>query len=356
MPSIFTAVAVVSGLLPVALAQVPLASQHFTYTALPYQADPNGGERGTQFGYNICNSTTEGPTSLCQTAIINSIDDFCLWGPPEPNSLIGNVEGESVAWCTKAGYGTRVIPKGAITGLQFMKTPDYVQVTGFIQQDLINIDATDSGGELDPHGADQRGNPLGGLLFSNAWGGGMVQAVEWHNFMGGGTFCLKACDPSGAHAADYCQHVFDRIGCQYNAPAAYVDGTFLSCLGDNQDFPGVYTDATGATITYQQPAESLGAITTIPYSARIPASSSCTTYESASLFANAPEATVSRSSSSGSITRSTTRTGAGGGINTGTATGTRSASTSTSTNAASSRAVASVGALVGAAALVFAAL
>jgi hypothetical protein len=36
---------------------VPLASQSFTYTALPYQADPNNGARGTQAGYNICNST-----------------------------------------------------------------------------------------------------------------------------------------------------------------------------------------------------------------------------------------------------------------------------------------------------------
>ena len=84
-----------------------------------------------------------------------------------------------------------------------MKTPDYVQVTGFITQELINIQKDDSGGELDPHGADQRGNPLGGLLFSNAWGGQFTQAVEWHNFMGGGTFCLKACDPAGAHAAEY---------------------------------------------------------------------------------------------------------------------------------------------------------
>jgi hypothetical protein len=40
----------------------------------PYKADTGTGERGTQFGYNICNSTTEGQTSLCQTAMINSID------------------------------------------------------------------------------------------------------------------------------------------------------------------------------------------------------------------------------------------------------------------------------------------
>lgn len=30
--------------------------------------------RGFQHGYNQCNSTTEGPNSLCQTSFINSID------------------------------------------------------------------------------------------------------------------------------------------------------------------------------------------------------------------------------------------------------------------------------------------
>jgi hypothetical protein len=43
---------------------VPLASQSFTYTALPYQADPNNGDRGTQTGYNICNSTVSTVVSL----------------------------------------------------------------------------------------------------------------------------------------------------------------------------------------------------------------------------------------------------------------------------------------------------
>ncbi|KAG8701016.1 hypothetical protein FRC11_012495, partial [Ceratobasidium sp. 423] len=53
----------------------PLASKHFTYTALPYKADTDtGGDRGAQFGYNLCNSTTENQRSLCQTAMVNSLD------------------------------------------------------------------------------------------------------------------------------------------------------------------------------------------------------------------------------------------------------------------------------------------
>ena len=112
--------------------------------------------------------------------------DFCLWGPPEPNSLIGDTEGESVAWCTKPGRGTRVIPPGALQGVQYMRTPDYVQVVGYIDQSLINIAPEDYGGEMDPHGADLRGNPLGGIVFSNAWSGDnntYVQAIEWHKYV-----------------------------------------------------------------------------------------------------------------------------------------------------------------------------
>ncbi|KAG8958968.1 hypothetical protein FRC03_008578 [Tulasnella sp. 419] len=74
MITTFVAAASILATSVAAQAFTPLASQHFEYTALPYKVDPNTGERGTQYGYNICNSTTEGPTSLCQTAFINSID------------------------------------------------------------------------------------------------------------------------------------------------------------------------------------------------------------------------------------------------------------------------------------------
>lgn len=67
---------------------------------------------------------------------------------------------------------------------------------------------------MDPHGADQRGNPLGGLLFTPNFGTNVYnsstdtipaarfqQVVQWHNFIGSNTFCLKACDPS--YGRDY---------------------------------------------------------------------------------------------------------------------------------------------------------
>lgn len=93
---------------------------------------------------------------------VNSPDDFCLFAPPEPGpaSTIGNTERIEVSWCIQDGYGTRLIPNGAIQGLHFVQTPDFVQVTGVGDLTKLNIPNGDTGGELDPHGADGNGQSL----------------------------------------------------------------------------------------------------------------------------------------------------------------------------------------------------
>ena len=72
----------------------------------------------------------------------------------DPNELIADKEGEMIAWCTKPSRGTHLIPASALQGVQFMKTPAYVQVVGFINQAQINMNSGDFGDEMDPHGAD----------------------------------------------------------------------------------------------------------------------------------------------------------------------------------------------------------
>lgn len=127
-------------------------------------------------------------------------------------------------------------------------------------------------------------------MYSTAFGNDNTtyeQVIEWTNFMGGGAFCFKTCNPAGANAAALCQHIYDRIGCAYNSPNAAQNGTFEACDGDDQDPAGIYTDSTGATQTYTQPAESLGAISSMPYQPRVPASSNCVTYTSSVLYASA---------------------------------------------------------------------
>lgn len=299
---------------------IPLYQKQFTWPNLPYQADTGNGPRGQQQGYNLCNSTTQNQNSMCQTVFLNSIQEFCLWGASQPNSIVGNIEGEMVAYCTTKKFGTRLIPAGAITGLQVTRTPGYIQVVGFVQQTMLNLQANDTGGEEDPRGADGRGNPLGALMYSSAFntqgGPAYTQVRDWSFFIGSGIFCFKACDPSGPNGPQLCQHIYDRIGCAYNAPAHYetINGTFTSCQGENQLPAGTYIQ-NGVTMTYTQPPESLGPITSIPYVAPIPAVSNCQTFtDTKALWPDLPQTTptANSTSSSGSKPGSSSLTTSGG--------------------------------------------
>lgn len=51
-----------------------------------------------------------------------------------------------VAWCTRGGRGTRIIPNGTLQGVHFVRTPDYIQVTGVGDFTQINVQAGDGGG------------------------------------------------------------------------------------------------------------------------------------------------------------------------------------------------------------------
>ncbi|KAI0716990.1 hypothetical protein C8Q76DRAFT_726197 [Earliella scabrosa] len=229
-----------SSLLPLALASGAFA-QTYSATYLPDTA-PKTTEEG-QTGTNQC-GTSNDQNSMCQNVFINALDDFCLFAPPEPgpDSVVGNTERIEVAWCIKGGHGTRLIPDGAIKGAHFVQTPDYVQITGTGDLTLINIPAGDQGGELDPHGADGNGNPIGGLVFSSAFGE-LQQIHEWTNFMSATDFCIRACK-DGPNAPALCQHIYDVMGCAWNMPGNYAAGSFDTCQGDTGEPMGVYGTST----------------------------------------------------------------------------------------------------------------
>jgi len=258
---------------------------------------------------------------MCQTAFVNGLGDFCLWGPASSNQTISDTEGEEVAWCTAPGHGTRIIPPGTIAGAQLVKTSDYWMITGLLQQTNVNIQDGDSGGELDPGGQDLRGNPIGGLMYSTAFNSSPYQINNWVNFMGSNQFCIKICNPSGSNPTGFCQHTLDRIGSSYNCPSKYTTGSgmqpgeFEVCDSDDMDVPGVYTQG-GQTLSYSQPAESLGPITSVPYTPRVPSSSNCVTTSSAALFAaatsNASSAAAGSASRTGSAAGATQASGSSG--------------------------------------------
>ncbi|KAK0209339.1 hypothetical protein DFS33DRAFT_1309404 [Desarmillaria ectypa] len=246
------------------IATLSTVGAQYSATYLPDTA-PDTSEQG-QTGTNKC-GTTSSQDSMCQNIYINGVDDFCLWAPPTPgaDSSIGNTERIEVSWCLKDGYGTRLIPSGAITGAHFVQTPDFIQVTGTGDLTKLNIPTGDGGGELDPHGADGNGNPIGGLVFSTAFGK-LEQVFEWTNFMAADQFCFRACNPAGSMAPTWCQHIYDVMGCAWNMPANYDVGVFESCQGDSGQPMGVY-----GTSTFHQGDAST------PNAHPIPSSSQCTT-------------------------------------------------------------------------------
>ncbi|KAG0149796.1 hypothetical protein CROQUDRAFT_104754 [Cronartium quercuum f. sp. fusiforme G11] len=326
----FTCLNIVIMLFASVMSETPLISKKFPWPNLPYKADTGNGARGTQTGYNRCNTSTQTQDSQCQTSWLDSIEGFCLWGAPQPNSAVGDVEGEMVAYCTKKSYGARMIASGAITGIQATRTPSYIQVVGFIDQTTLNLKPNDSGGEEDPNGADDRGNPMGAIVYSTAFGKGVpTQVIHWTYFVGGGIFCFKACDPSLDNGAELCEHVYDRIGCAYNMPADYktINGTFTSCKGDDQLPVGVYYDAQGNKKKWSQPPESAGDIdeNQIPYKPQVPRVTDCQSLDAAKLWpelgpAKSGPPTTTNTTNTPSTTNTTTTNNTGAGGHTGSST------------------------------------
>lgn len=164
---------------------------------------------------------------------------------------MGDIEAKTIAWCTKKGHGSRLMPAGTITGAhvrarpskqnrhrfpltsfaiaQFVRTSAYIQITGRLQQSGVGLDPSDQGGELDPHGADLLGNPLGGLVYSSGMPTGdnstLQQVISWNkcvvpsisypcprgaegdrrgSFVGDNMFCIKLCDNS-IRKPNYCE-------------------------------------------------------------------------------------------------------------------------------------------------------
>jgi hypothetical protein len=155
--------------------------------------------------------------------------------------------------------------------------------------------------------------------------------IEWIDFIGSGVFCLKMCNPNGPNAAQLCNHIYDVIGCTYNAVADYnsINGTFTVCDSEDMEPPGIYT-VDGQVSTWVQPATQPF---TPPYTPVLPSSSNCVTYSSQQLFAAAATDTAVATAASA------TATGAHGGSgNSGGSTGTRSGSGSNPSNTGSASA------------------
>ena len=86
----------------------------------------------------------------------------------------------------------RLIFPFSFTLAQFVKTDAYVQINGLWDGTRVNIPYGDAGGELDPHGAENVGNPIGGNVTSNV-SGQDVFYEEWMSFVSFDQFCMRIC-------------------------------------------------------------------------------------------------------------------------------------------------------------------
>ena len=223
---------------------------------------PDKWEEG-QIGTNRCQKWGDSSQdSMCQNVFINSAVDFCLWAPPHGTNSVGDMEEKMVSYCTKSGYGTRLIPDGTIKSAYFIKTNSFLEVRGEANFNNMHIDPSDEGGELDPHGANGSGNPIGGLVFTrNKKGseGKWVQLKEWNNFMSHNEYSFRAC--WGGWAAHWCPHIYDEMGSRWNSPGPYKAGKFENCEAEEGEWPGVYNGSTfyqgqGHTPKAQKPGKS----------------------------------------------------------------------------------------------------
>ncbi|KAI9632150.1 uncharacterized protein MKK02DRAFT_20878 [Dioszegia hungarica] len=222
-----------------------LASAQYTATykwgQLPAKTEGDG-----QSGTNAC-GTQSSQSSMCQNVVVNSANDFCIWGPPDDSKRpIGTIEEVVVAYCLNEGYGTRLLPSGTITDAHFVRVMSdkvsYVQVTGNGDFTKIGLPAGDDGGELDPHSWTGLGNPQGGLVFTNAFTGQYEQTHEWTSFQSASNFCIRACR-DGPNASKWCEHIYDVLGCGFTIPGSF-DAGFDDCNGDPAEQPGVYSGST----------------------------------------------------------------------------------------------------------------
>ncbi|WFC98673.1 hypothetical protein MYAM1_001405 [Malassezia yamatoensis] len=202
-------------------------------------------------------NTTVNQTSVSRLVSINSVDDWCTFGPINTSSLLGEQEGEVVAYCTKPRNDARVIPDGTVTAAHFVKTPLYVQVMALGDFTKIGFGANDTGGELDPHGATNMGNPVGGNVTSNVTGSDVFYE-EWMNYVGYNIMCFRVCiaGTDKAEPKTECQHTLDEMGCWTVMPGNYTDNIFESCDADAAYPPGIYV-SDGSTSSFEQYATGL---------------------------------------------------------------------------------------------------
>jgi len=286
--------------------------------------------------------TSINQTSMARLLTINSIEDWCIFGPPS-EQVIADSETYEVAWCTQPRNNARVIPDGTITGASLLQTDMYVQIMAYGNFTNVNIPPGDYGGELDPHGATGLGNPIGGNVTTNMTiDGQTINVAEWMLYIDYEMVCFRACTWANEtySAAAMCWHELDEMGCNFVMPGNYdFNGTYETCEADVAYPPGWYVEGVSdGTTSFSSFAQywtgvvdsvtyTIGDLVTPSTVQSIPSSSNCVTV---STISNGIEL------ASLGITGAATATGSGKASATGSAASAGATSSSTGSPSSSS--------------------
>ncbi|KAF9274274.1 hypothetical protein BGZ68_000816 [Mortierella alpina] len=118
-----------------------------------------------------------------QTGALISASQYCLFLPPVEGGDIAKSEDDAVAFCNTAidnAPGARILPTGLVQKVNFVKTDDYVQISGTINPAAYNLSASDEGGQYDNRA------PVGAVYADYS---SFVQITEPKD----GRFCLRCC-------------------------------------------------------------------------------------------------------------------------------------------------------------------
>lgn len=114
-----------SKMLAIATASLLLASTAFAQSTTTF---PEGvvatGTMGVTNPPEPTTGTAINQTSFSRLLSINSVDDWCIFAPPESQD-IADSETIEVAWCTQQRNDARVIPDGTISGVSLLKTGSF---------------------------------------------------------------------------------------------------------------------------------------------------------------------------------------------------------------------------------------
>ncbi|KAG1443716.1 hypothetical protein G6F56_010571 [Rhizopus delemar] len=134
---------------------------------------------------------------------LQSSSQFCSFMPPHRGDDVGGTENDGIPMCTSTSLGDQQFPTGFIKSSHYVKTTNYVQVTGTIDRSKYGLSSSDGGGQYDNKDID--GVTCNGYKY-------FVNLIE----PDANVFCIRCCK----NQSD-CKLGLSTFGCDRVVPGNY---------------------------------------------------------------------------------------------------------------------------------------